>query len=249
MGLTMHIVAIIQARMTSSRLPGKVLLPAAGKPLLQHEVERVKRSIHIHHIVIATTTNHTDDPVVELADDLGVSYYRGSEEDVLSRYYEAAKTYRADVIVRLTADCPLIDPAIIDQTIQTYLDHSDAFDYVSNTLTRRFPRGMDTEVFSFQSLETAYFNATQPYEREHVTPYLYLNPNRFRLGEVMCPEDLSSHRWTVDTPEDYELIRHIIENLYPVHPHFTIQDVLRWLEAHPEWMEINQHIKQKKLGE
>lgn len=245
----MNVVAIIQARMTSTRLPGKVLLKVRGKSLLEYELERIRRSKLIHQTVIATTTNSTDDPIVELAFSLGIPYYRGSEEDVLSRYYEAAKAYQAEVVVRLTSDCPLIDPVIIDQTLQTYLDHANQFDYISNTLTRSFPRGMDTEVFSFQSLEIAYFEATQAYEREHVTPYLYLHPDRFRLGKVVHNGDLSKHRWTVDTPEDFELIRRIIQKLYPENPNFTMQDILHLLDDNPEWIEINRHIEQKKLGE
>ncbi|TCS83310.1 cytidylyltransferase domain-containing protein [Tepidibacillus fermentans] len=245
----MKIVAIIQARMTSTRLPGKVLKKVLDKPLLEYQIERIQRSKHLHEIVIATTTNETDNPIVELANKLGINVYRGSEEDVLSRYHEAAIQYGADIIVRLTSDCPVIDPKVVDNVIQYYLENQSRYDYVSNTLTRSYPRGMDTEVFTFQALKESYNEAEEKHEREHVTPFIYLRPNRYSLGSVQYITDKSTYRWTVDTPEDFELIRRIIENLYPSNPHFTLEDTITLLETNPDWLEINRMIEQKELGE
>lgn len=235
--------------MTSTRLPGKVLKKVLDKPLLEYQIERIQRSKHLHEIVIATTTNETDNPIVELANKLGINVYRGSEEDVLSRYHEAAIQYGADIIVRLTSDCPVIDPKVVDNVIQYYLENQSRYDYVSNTLTRSYPRGMDTEVFTFQALKESYNEAEEKHEREHVTPFIYLRPNRYSLGSVQYITDKSTYRWTVDTPEDFELIRRIIENLYPSNPHFTLEDTITLLETNPDWLEINRMIEQKELGE
>lgn len=244
---SMNIVAIIQARMTSTRLPGKVLLEVQGKPLLEYQIERVLRSKLLNDIVIATTINDTDNPIVEFCERVGIKYYRGSEHDVLSRYYEAAKKNNADVVVRLTSDCPIIDPVELDKVINTYLTSMDAYDYVSNSLIRSYPRGMDTEVFSFKALEMTYQNATKNYEREHVTPYIYQNESIFEIKNVKYKEDESKHRWTVDTPEDFELICKIIEELYPLNRNFSLEDILNIFNLYPEWFDINKHIEQKKL--
>ncbi|NLX01599.1 MAG: NTP transferase domain-containing protein, partial [Syntrophomonadaceae bacterium] len=168
----MKTVIIDQARMTSTRLPGKVMKEVLGKPLLEYQIERLKRTNEADELVIATTTNNTDQPIVEICKRLGVAYYRGSEEDVLSRYYEAATKFGADVVVRVTSDCPLIDPTVVDKVIKHYKDNWDKYDYVSNTLTRTYPRGMDTEVFSYKVLQEVYYNAQEQPEREHVTPYI-----------------------------------------------------------------------------
>lgn len=242
----MNIVAVIQARMTSTRLPGKVLKKILNKTLLEYELERISRSKHINKIVVATTTNETDDPIVALCNQLSFSCYRGSEEDVLSRYYEAAKEYNADVVVRLTSDCPLIDPLIIDHVIESYLEYPTKYDYVSNTMQRSYPRGMDTEVFSFQVLSEASREATEYFHKEHVTPFIWGNAERFKLREVLYSNDHSHHRWTVDTPEDFELIKLIIENLYPQNLRFRLEDILCLISDNPEWSLINAHIEQKK---
>lgn len=243
----MKVVIINQARMTSTRLPGKILKTVLGKSLLEYQIERLQRVKLADELVIATTTNYTDDPIVELCDRAGVSYYRGSEEDVLARYYEAAKQHQADVIVRVTSDCPLIDPEIIDHVIQTYFDHQ--CDYASNSLERTYPRGMDTEVFSFESLSQAYSDAIAKPDREHVTPFLHQQPERFKIIPVLNSENYSHHRWTVDTQEDFDLIKNILEAIYPQQPHFTMEDCLNLLNAHPEWQSINVHIEQKKYRE
>lgn len=245
----MKTVIIVQARMTSTRLPGKVLKEVLGKSLLEYQIERLKRVGRADEIVIATTVNDTDNPIIKLCQHLDIPFFRGSEHDVLARYYEAAKLHRADVIVRVTSDCPVIDPAVIDEAIRFYLDHIAEYDYVSNALTQSYPYGMAAEVFPFSVLEEAHREARAEPEREHVTPFVYMRPDRFRIGHVVHPENHSHHRWTVDTPEDFDLVRRIIETLYPVKPEFDTQDILALLERHPEWVEINAHVRQKKLGE
>jgi spore coat polysaccharide biosynthesis protein SpsF len=241
----MRVVGIVQARMTSTRLPGKVLKEVLGKPLLQYELERLFRIPSLNDLVVATTENASDNPVAELASACGAGLFRGSEEDVLARYYGAAREANADVVVRFTADCPLIDPVVSEKVIRHYLDHAESFEYVSNTLVRSFPRGLDTEVFSFSGLDTAFHEAVAPAEREHVTPFLYRNPDRFRLGNVVHGEDLSHHRWTVDTQEDFELIRLLLEALYPEKPDFILGDVLSVFKKIPELWEINASVRQK----
>lgn len=243
----MKALIIVQARMTSTRLPGKVLLPLAGEPMLARLIERLRRVRRANGIVVATTTNATDDPIAALCAQLGVPCHRGSEQDVLSRYADAARLYGADVVVRITADCPLIDPALIDQLIETY-EEGDS-DYVSNMLPPTWPYGMAVEVFSAAALAQAHAEATQAAEREHVTPFLYWHPERYRLRNVASPVDLSRHRWTVDTPEDYELVRRLFDHLMPTQPQFIQADVLALLDQHPDWIAINQHVRQKPATE
>lgn len=239
--------AIIQARMGSTRLPGKVLKKVLNKTLLEYQLERVKRASLIDEIVIATTLNPEDDAIEQLCKNVQIPVYRrGPADDVLARYFGAATLFEGDIIIRLTADCPLIDPTIIDQVINHYLDHLHQVDYVSNTLKRTYPRGMDTEVFSLHSLKVCYRNATKKSEREHVTAYLTNNPSLFKLQNVENQRDESHHRWTVDTSEDFLLIEKVIKQLYPCNPNFTMQDVLTLLEQHHEWQKINSHIEQKR---
>jgi spore coat polysaccharide biosynthesis protein SpsF len=239
---------IVQARMTSTRLPGKVLRPVLGQPLLGYELERLKRCQNADGILVATTINATDDPVVHFCQTQDIPVFRGNEQDVLSRYFGAAQQVQASTIVRVTADCPVIDPEIVDQVIARFQTHAAPYDYISNTLTRSFPRGLDAEVFSFNALSQAHYEATEPAHREHVTPFLYTQPERFRLGAVEATPSTAHHRWTVDTPEDFELIRHIIESLYPTHPQFSYQDILALLAKHPDWVGLNAHIEQVKVG-
>jgi spore coat polysaccharide biosynthesis protein SpsF len=244
----MKTVIIVQARMTSTRLPGKVLKKVLDKPLLEYQIERLKRVKFADEIVIATTINSTDLPIIELCDRLSIPYFRGSEEDVLARYYQAAKEHHADVVVRVTSDCPLIDPQVIDRVIQFYLDNQSQYDYVSNCLEKTYPRGMDTEVFSFLALDQAFVEATAQPEREHVTPFIYIQPERYRLAEVVYSENQSSHRWTVDTADDFELIKRIIEGLYPQNQKFTLEDCLDLLKRYPDWLLINTHVEQKEYA-
>jgi spore coat polysaccharide biosynthesis protein SpsF len=243
----MRTAIIIQARMTSTRLPGKILKEVLGRPLLTYQIERLRHVEHDVDIIVATTTNRTDNPVADLCQNLSIPCYRGSEDDVLARYYETANAYGSETIVRLTSDCPLIDPQVVDSTIGFFVSNLENYDYVSNTLQRSFPRGMDTEVFSMNALERAYQNAAEEFEREHVTPYIYLHPDRFRVGGLINPVDLSKYRWTVDTQEDFRLIELMLTHLYPVNPVFSMDDCLSLLEVHPEWFRINETVKQKPL--
>jgi spore coat polysaccharide biosynthesis protein SpsF len=240
-------VIIIQARMTSTRLPGKVLKPVLRKTLLEHQLERLKRVLNADGIVVATTTNEADQPIVELCNQLQIPVSRGSESDVLSRYYEAALAHQADVVVRVTSDCPLIDPAVVSEVIGYYHAHWVEYDYVSNTLERTYPRGLDVEVLPFSLLAQAHREASAPEEREHVTPFIYRRPAQFRIYQVRQSPSHADERWTVDTPEDFELIRRILEALYPDNPAFTQADVLQVLDAHPDWRALNAEIEQKKV--
>ncbi|PFH87226.1 glycosyltransferase family protein [Bacillus sp. AFS088145] len=242
----MKVVAIIQARMGSTRLPGKVLLKVLNKPLLAYQVERVKRSKLINEIVIATTTKDLDQEIVDFCELMSMSYYRGSEDDVLSRYYEAATIFKADIVVRITSDCPLIDPKIIDQVINEFMINMKQIDYASNTVQRSFPIGMDIEVMSYSLIESINrINLVQPF-REHVTPYVYKSGN-FIIRQVLQETDKSHLRLTVDTPEDFILISNVIEELYPKNPFFTLQDLYDLFDKKPELLMINHHIKQKKI--
>lgn len=209
----MKIVMIVQARMGSSRLPGKVLMPASGKPMLAHQIERLRNVRFANHLVVATTTNPKDDAIVEFCNDWGVSVFRGDEDDVLARFAAAATTYEADVVVRLTADCPLIDPAVIDQAIACYLEAPSPHLYVSNTIMRTYPRGMDTEVFSCHLLAETDRVATLRHDREHVTPYMIRNDRSDIVHRnVVSPKNLSAYRFTLDHPKDYTQISGLIES-------------------------------------
>lgn len=242
----MKVVVIVQARMRSTRLPGKILKTVLEKPLLEYQIERLRRVRLADEIVIATTDDGSEGPIVELCQRLRVPFFRGSEEDVLARYHGAAVAFKADVVVRVTSDCPIIDPAVIDGVIGFYLKNRSRYHYVSNSETRSYPRGMDTEVCSFEVLDEAFREATRQPDREHVTLFICRQPRRYRLGQVVYREDQSRHRWTVDTPEDFELIRRIIQSLWPQDPCFGLERCLALLEEHPEWALINAHVEQKK---
>lgn len=242
----MNVVAIIQARMGSTRLPGKILKKVLGKPLLDYQIERLKRSKLINKIVIATTTNKQDQEIVDFCKSRFISFYRGSEEDVLARYYETAKKYKADVIVRITSDCPLIDPVIVDKVVEEYLNDTTQ-DYVSNTIERTYPRGMDTEVIQFSLLEEIHREAKSLTEREHVTAYIYNHPAMYRIKQVKQVIDESHYRLTVDTIEDFQVTCTLIEFLYKDNPLFSLHDVIRLLKEKPDLALINQHIEQKKF--
>lgn len=244
-----RVIAILQARMGSTRLPGKPLKTVFGRALLSFQLERLHRADTIDKIIVATTTEPADAKIADLAHLENALVYKGSQEDVLDRYYQAAKLYEADIVVRITGDCPLIDPAIVDRTVTFFLDHYPQYDYVSNTVKLTYPRGLDVEVFTFKALEKAHREAKLPYEREHVTPYLYQHPEQFTVGSVESDRDLSKHRWTVDTEEDFELISRLITALYPDNPDFTMEDLLAVLKEHPDWLSINANVKQKNLGE
>ena len=235
---------IVQARMNSSRLPGKVLKDVLGKTLLEYQLERLKRVVNADKLIVATTINAIDDPIVDLCDRLSVLTCRGSELDVLSRYAEASRLFPSQSVVRITADCPLIDPTLINRTIDFY--RKSSLDYVS-TDHAVYPRGMDVEVFSSDMLNIANINALKSVDREHVTPYFYQNPDRFSIGSYSEDIQASHYRLTVDTPEDFQLVHILLEHLYPKIHEFNLEDILECLQKHPQWSNINQHIQQKMI--
>lgn len=234
----MNIVVIIQARMGSTRLPGKVMKSILGKTILIHDLERIKRMKSINGIVVATTILDEDDIIVDAVKnyDKTIGIYRGSPEDVLERYYEAAREFKADIIVRITSDCPLIDPAISDIVVETFL--SNKCDYCCNNMPRTYPHGLDTEIFSFEALEKAWKEAP-PFEKEHVTEYIINNPDKFKLINVKNGKDLNNLRWTLDYPEDFIFIKEIYERLYSEDKIFDMDDILELLKKEPYLAEIN----------
>lgn len=240
----MRVIAIIQARMGSSRLPGKVIQDLAGQPMLARVVSRSRRSKMLHEVVVATTTDPADKIIVDLCIAYNWPYFRGSEEDVLDRYYQAALRYKSDAVVRVTSDCPLVDPEIINLVAREFIENSP-LDYASNTLPpRTFPLGLDVEVIGFSALERAWREDDNLAWREHVTPYICRHAEKFALRSVVNSVDYSSMRWTVDTREDLAFVRKIYD--YFGHDEFSWQDVLVTLEEHEDWLEINRHIVQKE---
>jgi spore coat polysaccharide biosynthesis protein SpsF len=240
-------VAIVQARMSSSRLPGKIMRPEVGRPLLELLVERLKRARRVDEVVIATTTNDGDDLVESLTQRLGIGCFRGSEHDVLDRVLRAAHAAQADVIVEITGDCPLIDFEVIDDLVDVY--QRNDYDYVANILTRTYPRGLDTQVFATSVLEEVARLTNDPADHEHVSLYIYEHPERFKLHNVESglPKEFWDLRLTVDTAEDFELVRRIYEELYSVNPAFTLKDLIELFQRQPELRGINQHIRQKAV--
>jgi spore coat polysaccharide biosynthesis protein SpsF len=240
--MTARTVAIIQARMGSTRLPAKVLLPLLGRPILSRVVERTARAKLVDEVVVATTVDPSDKRIVDLAVEQGWTVERGSESDLLDRYTQVARAHDADIVVRITSDCPLIDPALIDETIEAFVD--GGADYASSSLEpRTYPRGLDVEVIGRVALERAWREDGDPAWREHVTPYLYHHPDEFRLIRVSSPDDQSHHRWCVDTVEDYELVKRIYEALGA--DDFTWRQALEVVDSHPSWASINRDVVQK----
>lgn len=246
----MRIIAIIQTRMASTRLPGKVLMKAVGKTFLELLLERVKHSKHIKETIIATTTNPKDDVLFDFCKQKNILVFRGSENDVLDRYYQTAKEFNADLIVRITSDCPLTDMHIVDRVIDTFLKGN--YDYVSNIAPPTYPDGLDVYIFSFKALENAWKETkytenpqTQSekddnYRREHVTPYFWQNPKTFKVGNVSQKEDLSQkHRWTLDYEEDYQFIKRVFEELYKEGQTFYMEDILKLVKEKPEVYALN----------
>ncbi|MGO4125191.1 NTP transferase domain-containing protein [Inquilinus sp. YAF38] len=233
----MTVLAILQARMSSSRLPGKVMADLLGEPMLARQVERLRRCRTLDRLLLATSTDAADDALAELAGRIGVECFRGSLDDVLDRFHAAAAGQGADQIVRLTGDCPLIDPGLIDRLVELHV--AGGYDHSCNTLTPRWPDGLDAEVMRAEVLETAWREATLPSEREHVTRFIYTRPERFRLGSLVGDTDLSDQRWTVDTPEDLAMVRAVYAALYPANPAFGTEDILAFVAAHPEIAALN----------
>jgi spore coat polysaccharide biosynthesis protein SpsF len=233
--------AIIQARTGSSRLPAKVLANILGKPLLVHVINRVKASKLVESVVIATTTNEADRVICKIAEENAVACFMGSEEDVLDRYYQAATKSSSDPIVRITADCPLIDPCIIDVVVRCYIKGD--CDYAANTLKPTYPDGLDVEVFGYEALERAWKEARWASEREHVTAYIRNNGERFRLVNVENSADLSHFRWTVDEEKDLKFVREVYKRLYKEGQIFYMGDILELLRKYPALEQINQGIR------
>jgi spore coat polysaccharide biosynthesis protein SpsF len=241
----MKIVATIEARMTSSRLPGKVLLPALGKPMLHHLVRRLSAAPSIDNIVLATTVNVTDEPLVAFAKEEGIQVYRGSEEDVMGRVIGAAEAGGADIIVEITGDCPIIDPDIVEQTIRMYLHHDAA--YVSNALIRSYPDGMDTQVYALEALKRSAAMTCDPLDREHVSRHMCKHPELFQHVHLVAPPSL---HWpelglTLDEEPDYRLLKKIIETLGVGNPLFGCHEVLQLLRKNPDWVDINRAVVRK----
>ena len=240
-----RIVATIEARMTSSRFPGKVLMEACGKPMLQHMIERLQRVPSLDGIVVATTGNDADVPIVNLAQRMGVGFFQGSEYDVLLRVLHSARAYDIDVIVEMTGDCPLIDPVLVEDCIRGY--QVAGVDYVSNVLERTYPRGMDTQVFATEVLADVADRTVDPEDHEHVSIFIYSHPEIYSLKNMPGPPELTNPGLglTLDTPEDLELIRRIFETLYPNNPNFTLADILAVLKDNPTLTELNAHVRRK----
>lgn len=234
----MKVIAIIQARMSSSRLPRKVLMPLAGKPVLEHVVNRIQACTTISRVVVATSIDQTDDAILSWCNKNNISCFRGSLNDVLDRYYQAARNVQADVVVRITADCPAIDPTVVDEVVSGFI--AGGYDYYG--LSGEFPDGLDCTVFAYAALEKAWREAKLTSEREHVGPYIEKNPQLFKTGGLTKYTGLSHHRWTLDEPRDYEFLQKIFERLYKDGTPFLASEILMLLDKEPELMAINCNI-------
>ncbi len=237
------IVAIIQARMTSTRLPGKIMLKACDQTFLAHMIERVKHSKTLDKIVIATTINKTDDIIENFCKEHDVFCYRGSEKDLLDRYKMAADAVSADIVVRLTSDTPLMDPTVIDKIVKVYQNNN--YDLVSNNLPlpRTYPDGMNVEVFSHNILNEIHKEAKKFSDREHVTFFIAMHPDRYKVYRVDYEKNISQYRFNLDYPEDYIFLKSVFEGMYNLNPFFTMEDTIDWLGEHPEILKLNAHIK------
>jgi len=246
----MKIGLIAQARMGSSRLPGKMLFPLAGKPVVVHILERLSRCQNVDQVILATSTASADAPLVAWTEWLGMACFRGSEEDVLDRFYQAALQYELDVVGRVCADCPFIDPALIDAVVQHYLTLNtggNKCDYLATFLDRTFPYGVDVEIFSFETLEKCHKDDIDLQSREGVTAHILTHQDQFQMANFSGDHDYGHHRWTLDTPDDFRLISKIYDTLYSIHPEFSWMDVIHLLEQHPEWSLLNAHVKQREI--
>ena len=245
----MRTVAIVQARMGSRRLPGKVLRPLCGKPVLAHVLERVRLCRSLDGLWVATSLHPADDAIAQACRGWETPCFRGSEEDVLARFHGAAVAAGAEAVVRVTADCPLFDGHLLEDMLQVFLrlnTRTITVDYLSNVLERRYPRGLDAEVFTFAALEQAQREARLPREREHVTPYLYGHPEKFRLYSYRGPEDWSGYRWTLDTLEDWALVEAVYQALYTPGCPFRTEQVLDLLGKRPDLARLNAGVRQKE---
>ena len=242
--MKVRVLGIVQARTSSTRLAGKVMMPILGRPMLALQLERLRRSNWLTDLVVATSNDASDDALAELCAREGVKAFRGSLSDVLDRFVQAATQYAPDVVVRLTGDCPLADPELIDTVVAKFLQ-SD-LDYLSNCDPASFPDGLDVEVMKFTALQLAHREAVLPSHREHVTPFIRRQPDRFRVGNYLSVVDRSGMRWTVDEPEDFEFVRQIYERLYPGNPAFSTDEILGLLENDPALQKINMRFKRNE---
>ncbi|MCX9081605.1 MAG: glycosyltransferase family protein [Candidatus Methanoperedens sp.] len=233
----MKINAIIQARMGSTRLPEKTMMKILDKPVLWHVVNRARKSRYIENIIVATTEKHTDDIICEFCRESGIDYFRGSENDVLDRYYQCAKEYGIDIIVRLTADDPLNDSFVIDKLIETFLELSPNIDYVGSDLNFKYPVGVGAQIFSFEALERVWNETHDDFEREHVMLYLLRNPEKFRISGIKTEFDYSNHRWTLDYIEDFRFIEAIYQHFQ--NGYFTMEELIDYLNNNPQIVQIN----------
>lgn len=230
--------AIVQARMGSTRLPGKVMREAAGQPMLGHLLERLEHARTVQTIVVATSTDPRDDPIARFCEARGTLVSRGSETDVLDRYYQAAWRHACSTVVRITADCPLLDPAIVDRLVREFVAHRDQYDLVTNRYPLTFPDGLDLDVFSLRALAHAWRHARAPHQREHVVPFFW--ESGMRVRNIVHPDDLfQRHRWTLDYPEDFALIARLLEALYEPERVVGMEEILAYLDDHPELCALN----------
>lgn len=237
-----NILIIVQARFSSTRLPGKVLKKIRDKPLLWYIANKINQAQIKHKLIIATGHLEANQPIIEFAKKNNIDLFIGDEDDVLDRYYQTAKHFKGDIIVRITSDCPLIDPKIIDQLLEIYLDGN--YDYLSNVHPPTYPDGYDIEIFSFKALETAWKKAKLPSEREHVTPYIWKNQSKeFTIKNIKNNIDYSKYRLTVDTPADFKLLSVIIDYFYDRWNNFYMDDVIKFLEENPKLLEINEQYE------
>lgn len=237
------ILGILQARASSSRLPGKVLKPILGRPMLLHQIERLRRARALDEIVVATSDEPSDDPIEALCASAGIRCFRGSLNDVLDRFYQAALPYRPDLVVRLLGDCPLVDPELIDRVVA--FQQAGHYDLAGADMSM-FPDGLDLDVIPFPVLEGAWREAVRPSDREHVSLFITRQPERYRIGLLENDVDLSHLRWTVDEPEDFEMVRRIYEALYPANPAFTTKDILDLLAKQPELSQLNRRFRRNE---
>jgi spore coat polysaccharide biosynthesis protein SpsF len=245
-----RVITIIQARMPSSRLPGKVLKNLGGRPMLAWVVTRASRAKTVYKTIVATTVEPEDDIVAEYCEGEKYTYTRGSMHDVLDRYYQSAQKFQAEVVVRITADCPFIDPAEIDRVVEIFLSADPPLDFATNRLPmeRTIPIGLDTEVCTFAALETTWREAKEPHQREHVMPYFYENQDRFRSLHIKHEPDYGRFRWTVDTPEDLDLARQIAAH-FEDRDDFTWQEIITLFESNPELASLNAQVRHKEYRE
>lgn len=239
------VVVSIQVRMGSTRLPGKVLKKICNKPMLLLMLERLSKCELIDEIIIATTYNKSDDPIFELAKNHGYKVFRGDEHDCLDRHYQAVKKSNAKFICKITSDCPLIDPQIVDSVIRYFLENKNKFDYVSNVHPATYPDGLDVEMFSNYALEKTWKEAKNKEEREHTTTYMWKNPSLFRIGSVIMPNNVNlftKERWTVDYPEDFEFVKAVYENLYDDGRIFLMDEIIKFLTKREDIKKINQYL-------